>query len=431
MPNVLILARRLFLRLIYVVIAGSASHAVANSVQFVGNVGYSNTVNFAILNADQIRNSGAVASGSLRLELWATPAPFSGSMASGYMLAQYPLGPLAAGASLNGVTSGMIPYTLPPGGLWYVSMVLTEYTGGTGNGGYASDNYRNFPNPINGSGPPPPPPTTATVSSSANPAVVGSNVTFIATVTGTAPAGSVNFKDGATSIASCAAVPLTGSGNARTAACSTTALAAGSHGITAVYSGDAANVGSTSAVLTQNVTGVVAAAPTLQTAVSRKVHGAAGTFDLSLSLVATNPSTEPRAGPAATVVLTFNKPLSGATVKVTEGTATVGAPTFSGNSVVVNLTGVADRKYVTVSLTNVASTDGGTGGSGSVRIGFLAGDVNQSRAVTMADVAMLKAQLSQPVTAAIFLLDVNASGTLTLADKGFTSTKQSRALPAP
>ena len=273
--------------------------------------------------------------------------------------------------------------------------------------------------------------TTTTVASSANPSVVGGSVTFTATVTGIAPTGGVNFKDGATSIAGCAAVPLSGSGNARTATCSTAALAAGSHGITAVYAGDAANLGSTSALLTQTVTGVVAAAPTLQAAASRKVHGAAGTFDLSLSLASTNPSTEPRTGPAATVVLTFNKSLSGATVAVTEGTATAGAPTFSGNAVVVNLTGVADRQYVTVSLTNVASTDGGTGGSGSVRIGFLAGDVNQSRAVTMADVAMLKAQLSQRVTVANFLMDVNASGTLTNADKGFTSTKQSRALPAP
>jgi hypothetical protein len=300
--------------------------------------------------------------------------------------------------------------------------IVATYGGDGGNTGSTSSAFTQTVNKAT---------STAAMSSSANPAVVGTGVTFTATVTGTAPTGSVNFKDGATSIASCAAVPLTGSGNARTAVCSTAALAAGSHGITAVYAGDAANLGSTSAVLTQTVNGVVAGAPTLQTAVSRKVHGAAGTFDLSLSLVATDPDTEPRAGPAATVVLTFNKPLSGATVAVTEGTATAGAPTFSGNAVVVNLTGVADQQYVTVSLTNVASTDGGTGGSGSVRIGFLAGDVNQSRVVTLADLGTVNAQLSQPVTAANFLLDINASGTLTLADKGITSDNLTTALPAP
>jgi hypothetical protein len=47
----------------------------------------------------------------------------------------------------------------------------------------------------------------------------------------------------------------------------------------------------------------------LQSAASRKVHGAAGAFDLPLSLVSvTNPTTEPRPGPAATIVRTFNTP---------------------------------------------------------------------------------------------------------------------------
>ena len=273
--------------------------------------------------------------------------------------------------------------------------------------------------------------TTTVVSSAQNPSALGVSVKFTATVTRSAPTGNVNFKDGATSITGCGAVPLTGTGNSRTAACSTTALATGNHSITAVYAGNAANAGSTSTVLTQNVNGVVAGAPTLQAAASRKVHGAAGIFDLSLSLVPTNPGTEPRQGPAATVVLTFNKPLTGATVAVTEGTATAGAPTFSGNAVVVNLTGVADQQYVTVSLTNVASADGGTGGSGSVRIGFLTGDVSQGRVVTLADSGALNAQLSQPVTAANYLMDVNASGTLTLADKGITSANLTKALPAP
>jgi hypothetical protein len=39
------------------------------------------------------------------------------------------------------------------------------------------------------------------------------------------------------------------------------------------------------------------------------------------------------------------------------------------DSVIVGLTGVADQQHVTMVLTNVASTDGGTGGGGSVRIG--------------------------------------------------------------
>jgi hypothetical protein len=103
--------------------------------------------------------------------------------------------------------------------------------------------------------PPPPPPaptTTATsVASSANPATAGTTVTFVATVTGNGPTGSVRFADNGTTIAGCDAIALTGSGNARNAACATNALAAGSHAIVASYSGDPTNATSTSSALTQ------------------------------------------------------------------------------------------------------------------------------------------------------------------------------------
>ena len=103
---------------------------------------------------------------------------------------------------------------------------------------------------------------------------------------------------------------------------------------------------------------------------------------------------------------------------VTEGTATAAAPTFSGNDVVVALTGVTDQQYVTVSLTNVASTDGGTGGVGSARVGFLTGDVNQSRVVSVADLGLVNAQLAQPTSAANYLKDVNVSGSMTHRRQG-------------
>src|SRR5205823_4112617 len=95
--------------------------------------------------------------------------------------------------------------------------------------------------------------TTTGIATSLTPSTVGSSVTFTATVSGSAPSGSVNFLDGATSISGCAAVALTGSGNIRTATCSTSTLAAGTHSIVATYSGDAGNMGSTSVALSQVV----------------------------------------------------------------------------------------------------------------------------------------------------------------------------------
>jgi hypothetical protein len=131
------------------------------------------------------------------------------------------------------------------------------------------------------------------------------------------------------------------------------------------------------------------------------------------------------------VVLTFNKAVTAATATVTEGVATAGAPTFSGNDVIVGLTGVTNQQYVTVSLTNVSSNEGDTGASGSVRVGFLLGDVNQNRVISLADVALVNAQLAQPVTATNYLKDVNVSGTLSLADKAITNANLTKALPAP
>jgi hypothetical protein len=171
----------------------------------------------------------------------------------------------------------------------------------------------------------------------------------------------------------------------------------------------------------------------LQSVASRKVHGLAGTFDLALGQVPTNPTTEPRSGGAGgnhTIVFTFNQPLTGGTAAVSAGTAVAGAPTFSGNEIIVPLSGVANQQYVTVDASNVASGGGGTG-SGTVRIGFLLGDVNQSRVVSVADLGLVNAQLAQVVTAANYLKDVNVSGTLTVADKGITNANLTKALSAP
>ena len=173
------------------------------------------------------------------------------------------------------------------------------------------------------------------------------------------------------------------------------------------------------------------APPVLQTVGSRKVHGA-GTFDLALGLVTANPTTEPRSGGVSgnhTIVFTFDQLVTSGTATVSEGIAVVGAPTFSGNEMIVPLSGVTNMQYVTVDVSDVMSS-GGAGG-GSVRLGFLVGDVNQNRVVTVADLGLVNAQLAQAVTGANFLKDVNASGTLTVADKGIANANLTNALPAP
>jgi uncharacterized protein (DUF1800 family) len=171
-------------------------------------------------------------------------------------------------------------------------------------------------------------------------------------------------------------------------------------------------------------------APTLTGAVSRKVHGAAGTFDLALAATPASPTVEPRSGPAHTIVFTFNKAVTAGAASIAQGVGAAGTPTFAGSEMRVPLTGVSNAQYVTINVSSVVAADGGTGGSGSVRVGFLLGDVNQSRVVTLADLGLVNAQLAQPVTASNYLKDVNASGTMTLADKGIVNGTLTSSLPS-
>jgi len=104
-----------------------------------------------------------------------------------------------------------------------------------------------------GGAPPPIAVTSTAVTASPNPSVVGTVVTFTASVSGSAPTGTVTFNLGA-----CGAVPVSGSGNVRSASCVVSGLASGTYGVTATYSGDSANAAS-SASMTQTVQAALSA----------------------------------------------------------------------------------------------------------------------------------------------------------------------------
>ena len=100
-----------------------------------------------------------------------------------------------------------------------------------------------------------PPVTMTTIASSLNPSNVGDNVTFTSTVAsasslGAVPTGAVTFKDGTASFAT---VLVTPKGTQNVAQTSIATLGAGTHSITAIYSGDAATSASVSPVLVQQV----------------------------------------------------------------------------------------------------------------------------------------------------------------------------------
>ena len=102
--------------------------------------------------------------------------------------------------------------------------------------------------------------TSTSLTSTPNPSTTGQAVTLSATVTSAAgvPTGTVTFRDGATALATVTLV--NGS-----ASFSTTALAVGSHPLTAAYNGNATFAASTSAVVTQVVNNPAAGTDTVRT----------------------------------------------------------------------------------------------------------------------------------------------------------------------
>jgi hypothetical protein len=131
--------------------------------------------------------------------------------------------------------------------------------------------------------------TTTTLTSSVNPSASGQSVTFTAKVAGpagstTVPTGSVTFIDATTTLGTSA---LNGSGQS---AYSTSSLSAGSHAISAIYSGDSNYAGSTSTVLMQTVNGVTLAATTTTVTSSQNpsVAGQSVTFTAAVAGTSSN-----------------------------------------------------------------------------------------------------------------------------------------------
>jgi hypothetical protein len=163
-----------------------------------------------------------------------------------------------------------------------------------------------------------------------------------------------------------------------------------------------------------NYTQPIPAALQATGAVSRKTHGSAGAFDVPL------PGIESRTGGAGgdhTIVFTFSDNVTSGSASVSSGTGSVaGSPTFSGNTMTVNLTGVTNAQTVTVNLSNVAASSGQTLAATSRTVGFLAGDSNGDAVVNGGDAIQTRSRSGQDTGAANFRSDVNADGVVNSGD---------------
>jgi hypothetical protein len=168
---------------------------------------------------------------------------------------------------------------------------------------------------------------------------------------------------------------------------------------------------------------------------SRKTHGLAGTFDVDLPLTGTR-GIECRSGGNAadySLVFTFTNPLTsvgGATV--TSGTGTVSSSNIDSSDArnyIVNLTGVTNAQYITVSVNNVNDSLGNFSTSLSASAGILVGDVNASGRVDAADVSVVRQQTLQPIASSNFREDINTSGRIDAADVSIVRQQTLTSLP--
>jgi len=164
-------------------------------------------------------------------------------------------------------------------------------------------------------------PATVTLASSVNPSAPGQAITFSAGVT-TGATGTVTFLDGSTILG-------TGTITGGAATFTTSALAIGTHSITASYGGDSSYNAGVSAVLTQ----VVGKIPTVTT------------------ITVSAPAQLLHTGVTFTANVTAPSPNATGTVTFMDGTTVLGTATLNGNGgVTVSLTTNANAAFATTSL---------------------------------------------------------------------------------
>jgi N-acetylneuraminic acid mutarotase len=166
-----------------------------------------------------------------------------------------------------------------------------------------------------------------------------------------------------------------------------------------------------------------------QSAFSRKIHGAAGIFDIPLPLTG-NVGIECRSGGVTNdyqMIINFMTTVTVESASVTSGTGSVSSFSVNGSQVTVNLTGVTNVQRITVMLINV--NDGTHMGNVPVSMGVLIGDTNGNAVVNAADVALTKSQVGMAVSSSNFREDVNTSGTISATDVAIVKSDVGHALP--
>ena len=184
----------------------------------------------------------------------------------------------------------------------------------------------------------------------------------------------------------------------------------------------------------------IASAPVATVAVSRKIHGSAGAFDLVMPLTGT-PGIEMRTGGATNdheLIVTFNSDVSvtgNPQAAVTSGVGTVGSNgvsnggivTVSGNQVTIPLTNVANAQTIDVTLFGV---DNGSGNSDvTLSASYLLADTVPDGVVNQSDNRETRNHLGQTTDATNFQFDVSLNGSVDNRDLQTVRRNRGSTLP--
>ncbi len=170
----------------------------------------------------------------------------------------------------------------------------------------------------------------------------------------------------------------------------------------------------------------------LISAVSRKTHGSAGTFDVDLTA---GNGIECRSGGQNSdykLVFTFANRLTNVGGASLTGKGSIRDSEIDPNDAhnyIVNLTGIDNAQVIAVTLTDVTDSAGNFSSSVSATMGVLIGDTNADRFTDSIDVSQTKSQAGNAVTNSNFREDVNVDGFIDAIDASLVKSKSGTALP--
>jgi glucose/arabinose dehydrogenase len=173
--------------------------------------------------------------------------------------------------------------------------------------------------------------------------------------------------------------------------------------------------------------------PLLVAAASRKTHGTTA-YDVNLTFTAPF-GIECRSGGVTgdyTMVFKFAVPLNSVGGRsVTAGAGSVSSSTINGSNAkeyLVNLTGLSNAQFLTVTLTNIVDVAGNTIGSVSATMAVLIGDTTENGFVNSSDISQTQSQSGIPVGASNFREDVTVSNSINSSDINLVQSESGTAL---